>query len=207
MNPGILGGLLAGAADDTARIVSKQAIQKSASLNFKDELEKLRKQAFDIFDNGEDYFPEDNQAFEDTVQRLANDRGFSIGYDENWGGHMVDIMDNNMDIRTAAKNMQRLAKEYGFNIEVNPDNTLKMYHGTDTDAYKSILSGGFDDGITYFSPSKEIEYGGVNGAGYYGNNIVTASIDPRHTTFNPSGEFFVDWVRSSNRPDPIRAWS
>lgn len=158
--------------------------------SFKDELEKLRGEVFDAVDNG-DYMYE-NPDLESLVSNLGKERGFSLSYDDGWDNYVVGMADRNMPIDVASKNMSELANEYGFKITTNPDGTYRLYHGTNKKAADSIRKGGFKDGRIYLSPSKEVEYGGVNGAGYYGDNILDVDVDPRNLMFNPSGEFYVD---------------
>lgn len=180
---GKLAGLVGGEGA-IAKSVPKTAMPKRS---FKDELEKLRGEVFDA----DDYMFE-NPELEEMVSNLGKERGFGLSYDDGWDNYVVGVADRNMPIDVASKNMSELANEYGFKVTANPDGTYRLYHGTDKKAADSIKKGGFEDGRVYLSPSKDVEYGGVNGAGYYGDNILDVDVDPRDLLFNPSGEFYVD---------------
>ena len=155
-----------------------------------DDFEQMRAQAFD---NPDDIL---GTPLEQAIIERADKVGLEVFYDEDWGGHMIALKDTGENMQKGAAKMQRLAQKYGFDLEVNKDGTIRMYHGTNQEAKEAIVNGGFNDGTVFLSPSKDVEYGGVNGAGYYGDNIVAVDVDPRKIVFNPSGEFSIDTLEA-----------
>jgi len=123
-----------------------------------------------------------------TYKRL----GFIKEYNDMFDGNDYFLKDTKIDIKEAQSKMVELSKKYKFNLKANPDGTIHLFHRTDEKNMVKILNKGFRDEQLFGSPTTKIEYGGVNGAGYYGDHIISFDADPRDLVFRQNGEYYVN---------------
>ncbi len=127
----------------------------------------------------------------DEADVIGKKLGYTIQWNDSFQTFEVSLQNTVKDIFEAQKKFVDIAKFFDFELKTNEDGTITMYHGTSEKNAKAIIAEAFEAG-SFFSPSLEEEFGGVNGASFYGDHIVKANIDPRYLVFRTEGEFYVD---------------
>jgi len=148
----------------------------------------LQTTAYKNLDNEEDANEDLEQEKFDKVYELAKQLGIRVEWND--AEQFYDyFFDGIKDKQTASEVVRDFAKANGIDVTVNPNNTIRLYHGTTAENAENILKEGFDREAGYLSSSLEEEVGGVNGARYYGDSIIQVDVDPRYLMFRVEGEF------------------
>lgn len=160
---------------------------------YKSFFSKLKEAVAEVYNTDEDGEILDEEKMNkliDGADEIGKKLGFRIEWNDSFGTYDISL-NNEKNIIKAQEKFIKMADFFGFKLQENSDGTFRMYHGTSEQNANEILKNGFESGA-FFSPSTEKEYGGVNGASYYGNAILEADIDPRDLIFRTEGEFYTD---------------
>lgn len=172
----------------------KIAKEKSVTIQEQAYYQKLRMAVNEAYNLDEDGVAVDEKKVDtlsDEAFEAGKQLGFAMEFNDSFGSYDISLRNKKSDILEAQGKFVRMAKYFGFDLQANSDGTITMYHGTNEENSKSILSEAFESG-SFFSPSINEEYGGVNGASYYGDKVLRADIDPRRLVFRIEGEFYVE---------------
>ena len=132
-----------------------------------------------------------SKAVEAMADKELEALGMKLEYNDMFDGYDILWEKAPTDIKEAQDRLAGILDEFEIPYKTNQDGTIKMYHGTDSKSAKSIADDGFESG-TFLSSVIDEEVGGVNGASYYGDTIVSANVDPRTLAFRTNGEFYID---------------
>lgn len=162
------------------------------------------KQALSDFVNGKKPEAMIDQVNQDVKNISAKSLGFKKEYNDMFDGYDYKLVDKNIDIKEAQKRQLTLSKKYGYDLQGNQDGTITLYHGTTPENAKRVLKNGFDDEQLFASPSTELNYGGVNGAGYYGDAILKFDVDPRDLVFRQNGEYYIEYGKGATNIELVK---
>ena len=176
----------------TANTLVNRQPEPAQPEDFQSAYDKLQDEFFSYDDMDEAINDIDGTPLEKAAMDAADRDGFYLFYDENWGGYQLALKDDITDIQDAADRVVAMGKKVRMDLKKNPDGTIPLYHGTKPEAADAILKGGFESGMTYLTPSLDVNYNGVNGARYYGDTVLAVDADPRKLVINPSGEMYID---------------
>lgn len=154
-------------------------------------MKRLMKEGYEEDEDGELWTSDNIDKYSDEASEALQKIGFKLEFNDSFDSYEILLNNSDIDIKEAQKMFVDLAMAWDFELETNQDGTISMFHGTNKENAKSILKDGFEEG-TFFSPSTEKEFGGVNGASYYGDSILKADIDPRELVFRTEGEFYTN---------------
>jgi hypothetical protein len=134
---------------------------------------------------------ETDEALEALSQKELEPLGLRLEYNDMFDGYDLMWAKEPENINIAQRILGKMAKEFDIPLKANGDGTVKMFHGTNKQSAESIAKDGFEPG-SFLSSVTDEQVGGVNGAKYYGDTIVSADVDPRVLAFRTNGEFYLN---------------